>query len=101
MERADEFDSNKITRWESKFCSTSSADGDDSARLVTVRPVFLVVSICSSNLSLGFEIQAKTFQIEQVVLTAKKIGARIETFGKSFAAMGLDRKRPKIFRRIA
>jgi uncharacterized protein YdeI (BOF family) len=29
----------------------------------------------------------------QVASYAKKIGARIETFGKSFAAMGLDEKR--------
>jgi hypothetical protein len=91
----------KVRDGGAKSARPHPAYGDELALLVQCPLYSLHINFRSSNLSPGFEI-GKTVQVEQVVLTPKKIGARIETFGKSFAATGLDEKqRPRIFRRIA
>jgi hypothetical protein len=54
--RAHEFDGNKTTRWGSKICSTTAADGDEPGRLVQCPLYSLHINFRSSNLSPGFEI---------------------------------------------
>jgi hypothetical protein len=85
----------------SKICSTTTADGDELPFLLRCRLYSWHMNFRSSNLSRGFEIP-KNRTDRTIRPYAKKMGARIETFGKSFAATELDEKqRPRILWRIA